>query len=65
MHDLLYVAIGMIILLIVIFIISLLAKERMVEESEVKDVFIRKYDDNEISIKEAMKNLELRNSIKS
>ena len=42
MHDLLYVAIGMIILLIVIFIISLLAKERMVEESEVKDVFIRK-----------------------
>lgn len=65
MHDLLYVAIGMIILLIVIFIIALLAKEKMVEESEVKDVFIRKYDDNEISIKEAMKNLELRNSIKS
>lgn len=64
MNELLWVIVGVIILIFISFIVSLFTRNVSCETSEIKDMYIGKLENTELSIQDAMKELKLRNSIK-
>ncbi len=64
MNDFLWVIAGVIIIIGISYVISLFTKKISSDVSEVKDMYLGKLENTELSIQDAMKELKLRNSIK-
>lgn len=64
MNELLWVIVGVSILMLISFIVSLFTRKVSCGTSEIKDMYIGKLENTELSIQDAMKELKLRNSIK-
>ncbi|MBQ2800914.1 MAG: hypothetical protein IJF03_05955 [Lachnospiraceae bacterium] len=64
MNELLGVMIGVLILIVVSFVISLITRNFSSDVGEIKDIYVGKLENTELSIQDAMKELKLRNSIK-
>lgn len=64
MNEFLWVITGVIIIIGISYVISLFTKKISSDVGEVKDMYIGKLENTELSIQDAMKELKLRNSIK-
>lgn len=64
MNELLGVMMGVLILIVVSFVISLITRNFSSDVGEIKDIYVGKLENTELSIQDAMKELKLRNSIK-
>lgn len=64
MNELFWVMVGVVILIAGSFFVSLGTRKFSSSVGEMKDIYIGKLENTELSIQDAMKELKLRNSIK-